>query len=358
MAAGAAAGPPPAPLAEAQAALERGEPGRAEALFRAAAAADPASPPAYLGLARSLAAQGKGDQAAAVLRGVGERWLGWGRYEPAEELLETAVGLAPDSSEGHLLLGRARLLRRQYLAAEGPLERALELGRHDVRTLLYLGSVRWENGRIAAAEEAFRQALAESGRAPLALHQLGRLLLWQGRAGEAVGLLREATAGEPGAVDVELDLAAALAGSGETAAALVAFVRAVELAPEHTRAHYGLARLLARLGRREEAAVELDRYRELYQADQERTRRAGLEQAALNAGLAKLHRGEVAAAVEHLSALPETVDVLAALGAAWSAAGEPARAAAALERALALEPERRDLRALLAEARLAAAEEQ
>ncbi len=154
------------------------------------------------------------------------------------------------------------------------------------------------------------------------------------------------------APELQLDLARALEGTGEIEAALEAFRRAVELAPEHSEARYGLARSLAAAGRRQAAEAELAVYERLHREDQERTRRAGLERARIDRGRELLRRGEVEAALELLEALPESVEALDALAAVRRSAGDREGAARALERAIALDPARDDLRARLAELRL------
>ncbi len=275
-----------------------------------------------------------------------------GDFEGAAELAEGAVGVAPESAAAWALLGRARVLARRYVTAEPALERAVALAPEDLRSRLYLAAAYWENGRLDEAEGAFRAALERSGGGFVPLYQLGRLLLWRGAAAEAAQVLARAAAIEPGAADVALDLARALERSGDLEAARGAFWRAVELAPSDALARYGLARLLARLGERQTAAREMEVYRKLYEADQERVRREGLAQAGLDLGRELLRTGRPREAVAHLTALPASADALAVLALAHRAAGDRAAALDAIERAVGLAPAREDLRARLAEMRL------
>jgi cytochrome c-type biogenesis protein CcmH/NrfG len=228
--------------------------------------------------------------------------------------------------------GREAVLAREFVRGAEALERALELGDTDPRTRLYLGAALWETGELERSEAVYREALAAAGPgrgAFLPLHQLGRLLLWQGRADEAVAPLERAVRLSPSAADTQLALARALSESGRGDDALAAYRRAVELAPDSFHAHWGLAQELLRAARegdasaRAEAAQVLETYHELYRADQLRTRETGLLDAQLAAADLALARGDREAAV------------------------------AALERAVALAPERQDLALLLAEQRLA-----
>lgn len=343
---------PSGALAEAERAMVRGDSHQAERIFRRIIAEDPDAGEAYEGLARALVAGSRQSEALSLLLRTGEEWIKSGEYAQAQRILEEAIRLEPDSPQSHALVGRARALNRNYLAAEEALTRAVELGVEDLRTLLYLGSTLWENGRIAEAEAIYRRTVERSGRARLPLHQLGRLFLWQGRFEEAMIVLREA-AMKTLAPDLQFDLARALEGSGEAQEALAAYRRITELAPDHSKARYRLALLLTRVGEHEAAERELAVYRRLYEEEQERTRLQGLQQREIDRGYDLLRRGQVKAAIRHLKSLPETEDTLAILARAYSRAGEHGAAVGALERAIALAPHRDDLRRLLVEARLA-----
>lgn len=341
-------------LAEARAALEAGRHAEAEALYRALVGRHPELDEAALGLARSLTARGRGRQAALELGRVAEPRLAAGDGEGAAVLLAEAVAADPEWAPAWALLGRAEVLARRYLKGEQALERARQLGDATLTTYLYLASALWENGKPDAAEVLYRDALAEHGARPDLLHPLGRLLLWLGRFQEARQVLTEAASRGGGRADLAFDLARATDGGEDRQAAVDAWRRAVQLAPEHSEIRYGYARSLSRAGERDEAQAELEVFRRLYEAEQERTRQVGLEEARLARGRALIAAGEARAAVEHLVSLPPTPDALAALAAAHGALGDWAACAEALERAVAQAPQRRDLRLRLAEARLAA----
>lgn len=267
--------------------------------------------------------------------------------------LEQAVRLAPQSAEAHSALGRAYLLNRQARPAVEHLGKAVELGAADARTLLHLGSALWETGRPAEAERAFRRVLDSGSATLIALQQLGRLLLFDGRAAEAVDLLRRASVLRPEDVDLQLHLARALEESGKTQEALAVYRRAVELSPELARARYGLAQVLLRTGDRTGATRELESYRRLFAAEQERVRQQNVERARLDRGWELLRGGQQKEAAQVFAALGDHAEALSGLAFSRSAMGDHQGAVTALEKAVALAPDRADLRLALDEERMA-----
>ena len=286
----------------------------------------------------------------------GEAAIAHRDYPAAVALFERAVTLTPDAPPAHVQLGRALTLARRFGEAVDHLTRAVELGARDVPTRLYLAAALWEVGRLAEAESTYRELVAASGRPPLAVHQLGRLLAWQGRPAEAVPLLIEAAAARPADLDLRLDLAHALAGAGRLTEAETAYRVVLERAPDLAGAHSGLARVLARLEKLQEAGEVMSRYGELVGEEERRLRRAGLEQARLDRGWELLRQGNAAAALAHFGKLPEGDQSLTGQALAHSALGDHEEAAALLERAVALAPERQELRRMLTEERLAVEE--
>lgn len=324
----------------------------AERSFRAAIGEGGDSVAARVGIARAQVGGGDVEAAVGAIEVTAERWARGGSYAEAEALLEAGLELVPDDARLLVLLGRTLVLDRKYLAAEPPLARAFERGQADPRALLYYGATLWENGRPDSAEPVLRQALVDSGGALPARYQLGRLLLWVGRYDEAAQLLGVCATQAPQAADVQLDLARALDAAGRAEAALEVFRRAVVLAPEHSEIRYGLAMALMRTGDREGSRAELEIYGDLYEREQERTMRAGLEQARVARGREMVRLGRAEEAVEYLHDLPESADSLAALAAALRASGDVEGAVDKLGKAVAMDPERTDLRALLNETQL------
>jgi len=355
-------------LAEALAALDSGDNATAERAFRRLLLEDPDRFEALVGWARSLAAQGRGNEALPSLLRAGERRMAAGGYGEAVELFELATVLDPDSAENQARLGRALILDRRYLSAEQPLRQALNEGERRPEWVLQLAGVLWEKGDLDEAEDLYREALERVPTASVTWYQLGRFLLWRGRYEEAAATLTRAQ--ELGATGfaIELDRGRALEawarelGSEEGSGgeqrevlerALAAFWLAVEQAPEHSGIRYGLARALERLGDREEAQRQLEIYQRLHREDQARTREKGLTQARLDQAYDLLRHNQAREAIEILESLPQSVEVLQALAIAHREDGDPQAALLAIERALALAPDRPDLRALHTEYALA-----
>lgn len=349
----ASAAAPQDPLSRAGEALAAGRSEEAIELFRRAVLAD-GGVEAHRGLARALAVAGSVEEAVAGLGRFGDTLLRVGRWAAAEAIAEEALALAPDSGADLARLGRARALQEEFVGAEEPLRRALALGRDDPETLLALATTLWENGRVEEAAGIYRRALDATGRAPAVLHALGRLLAWGGRYEEALGPLEEARRGAGGDALLLVDLARALDGAGRSEEAVATYRRALDLAPEHWEARYRLGLLLVRGGEAEAGREQLELHRRQRAEQQERERLAGLEAARLEEARWLLESGEVASALALLEGLSESPDVLLVLGLTRLAAGDPEGAVAALRRAVALAPEREDLRSQLTAARLAA----
>lgn len=201
-----------------------------------------------------------------------------------ERLRETPS--AGDEEPDWARLGREEMSARNFQAAEEPLRLAVSLDPADASLRLDLASTLWENNKPAEAELQAREAVALLPSSAGAHRLLGGLLLWRGAHAEAAEALeRAAELAEPdAALLIELGRAwEGAAGEAEAAEerdhlarAEGAFRRAVALAPEHSEAAYGLAQVLRRLGREEEAAAAMERYRELYRADQEAAREEGV----------------------------------------------------------------------------------
>jgi tetratricopeptide (TPR) repeat protein len=274
----------------------------------------------------------------------------------ALELALAVLGAEPELSQAHAVLGRAAAQSGQPALAVEHLGRALALGGETLQLRLYLASALWETGRYDDAEASFHRACELAGTGPrgqLAWHQLGRLLLWLARAPQAVAALERAVSLGSEAPDAALDFARALDLAGDPRA-LAAFTRAVALAPESPRARWGLAHALRAAGRREEAAAELEIFRELYQREQESVRSGGLVRASLDFAWSLLRDGDAEAAAAAFARLGEVAEAVEGRARAASARGRHREAVALLEAAVRRFPDREDLLQFLARERLAA----
>lgn len=306
-------------------ALEAGEAETAEELFRRVLLAQPDRVQALLGWGRALAAQGQGGSALASLLGAAERRLEAAVYAEAVALLELAVKIDPWEPAVQARLGRALILHRRFLAAEAPLREALSQGPREPQWLLHLAAVLWEVGRLSEAESLYREAVEQAPAAGVTWQELGRFLLWRGLWAEAAQALAQA---ERRGAHLALERAQALAGLGAEASAeparvarsdellqeaLAAYRTAVEEAPEHAQARYGLAQVLLKLGHGDEARLQFGIYRRLHEEEQVRLRRNGLGRAKLDHASDLVRRGRTAEAVAYLESLPTSNEVLEAL---------------------------------------------
>ena len=271
----------------------------AEEMFRQALEDQPGHPAVLADYAVLLMSIDRNEEA----RGLLERLLEIRPEDaPARSHLER-IGGAPNAEEAEAnaeeaeaneerawaRIGREQMRGRNFQAAEEPLQRAVSLDPVDASLRLDLASTLWENNKLAEAELQAREAVALLPSSAAAHRMLGGLLLWRGEhVGAAEALDRAGSLAEPGAaLLVELGRAwDGAAGDAEASErqdrltrAEAAYRRAVALAPEHSEAAYGLAQVLRRLGRNEEAATEIERYQQLYRNDQENTREGGLEAA-------------------------------------------------------------------------------
>lgn len=314
--------------------------------------AHPEQPEIYLELAALQVSRGAEEEALATLVSSSNHFLGADEPKKAVLVLNKAAEMRPDDAELQFLLGKAHTQNRDFEAAEAPLRRSIELGSEDPSVLVYLGAILWESGRMAEAEPVYRQAIEATDRAFMPLSQLGRLLLWQGQFEEAAELLQEAALKNPRDVGTLFDLAEALRGSNQAEEAIATYRRVVLLAPKLNKAHYGLAMLLARQGDREGSKAEFEIYNQLILAAEEGNRMAEIEEGEVDRAGLMLRQGQVEEAIAHLESLEETVEVVLAKAQAYRAAGRLDDAVESLQRAVAFDPSRQDVRQMLASIRM------
>ncbi|MGJ7917152.1 tetratricopeptide repeat protein [Massilia sp. LXY-6] len=146
----------------------------AEGVYRQLIAARPMGW-ARLGLARSLAAQG--------------------RIDDAVELLEQLVRDNPRLMAGYDLLARCFEERGEHAQAQKTLEEAVGISPHMVRRLRKLGEVALEAGDMAAAEKSFKQVVTRSRysefRNPEDHVNLVKALVRKGDPLSAAGVIRD-----------------------------------------------------------------------------------------------------------------------------------------------------------------------
>lgn len=224
----------------------------------------------------------------AVLSDYAMLLIGTSRGDEAAELLTRLAEQRPEDSRVLAMLGRSLLDARMFQEAEAALRKAAGLDPRNAAILLDLASALWEDNRPAEAEQLAREATKLAPEASAGHRLLGALLLWQGDYLEAAASFEQADARGDDDPELALELARAWEGAADRTEAAneeqtrleraeTAYRRAATLAPKHSEATYGLAQVLRRLGRDQEAAAQMDRYRELYEQDQRRARDEGLK---------------------------------------------------------------------------------
>ena len=258
----------------------------AEDMFRQALAAAPEHTAALSDYAVLLMSQGRNTEAARHLNKVLQ-------FRPNDTLarqhlerLGPTERPEPGTTENWSQIGRDLVREENFAGAIEPLRRAVEQEPQDSDLHLDLALALWENSQPAEAEEHAREAVTVAPSSEAAHRILGGLLLWRADYLAATESLERAAAlVEPDAA-LLIELGRAWLGAADEAAgspdeevrlarAEAAYRRAVELAPEHSEAMYGLAQTLRRLGRDEEASAQMKRYLELYAEDQRNTRESG-----------------------------------------------------------------------------------
>ncbi len=240
----------------------------------------------------------------------------YGFHALAEPCYRRAVAFDPRSARFRSLLARALAARGAWDEASAEFARAEALGGADAASILQRADADRQAGRLDDALRGYERVQERWPRVAAAWCGAGRVYLQRGDAERARRNL----------------------------------ARALDLAPEYSTARYALGQALRRLGRAEEALVEL----RLAEAQRDREPDLGdpvmAEVAALRRGADDaLHRAidllrdgrvpEATALLEEAVRIdPELVEAHSQLGAARLLAGDLDRAAESLERALALEP--------------------
>jgi len=241
------------------------------ACYRRALALDPGDARAHEELGLLLSARGAPDQAAEHLRTAVARdpHLVAARVELADLLsrdgrtpeaaaeLRAALARDPANWGAHYRLGVVlmRLGPEQLDEAMACFRRAISGVPGHAAAHLQLGLAFWNRGDPAPAIALAERATRLDPKLPAAHGVLGAMLRTVGRTEEAITSLRAAVAADPNDATATLHLGACVCEtvSGNAAEGLALLQRAVALAPRNVQAHIQLCRMLAEMGRRDEA---------------------------------------------------------------------------------------------------------
>ncbi len=267
-----------------------------------------------------------------------------GNLGPATDLLQRLLSLEATDRTGdldaallarvHAMLGQIFLDRDLLPDAAQSLERAIELSAGDAGSMIQLGTVRYLLGDLAGAADILEQARERRPDDPTLLHNLALVYLAQDRYEDTIVLFERFgdIADRP---TLLFDRALAELGAGQDADAMVTLRRVVESAPGPELARPSLDALLP-------LELRAGRHAVVVQLAQERLDLGEDANAWYFLGLAHSALGDQAQAIEALQrslALdPNRADTANNLGDAFFALERYDEAVAAFEQALAIDP--------------------
>jgi arylsulfatase A-like enzyme/predicted Zn-dependent protease len=297
----------------ASAALEAGDPVRAEREAKIAVAAEERRVDLQVLLARALLQQGRLDESRQSFERAGA-------LDPGAPIVAVGLGQVAEAAGDR---ERAREHYREAHTRARAQESSSEGGWR-------LAALMLEMGELEKADQTLASLAPAESKSEDAARRLAAAELVAGRTEAAIARLEDASEAIPDSAGVALLLGSAFEKAGRPDDALAARERAVLLAPDAPAALNDLAWSLAVTGK------DLDRALEL--AERVHAAAPKALEALDTLAVVRLRRGEAAAALVLLEGVPKASDPSSRLdirrAAALAALGRPGPARAALERAL------------------------
>lgn len=271
---------------------EAGQDELALASFKLATAGQPNYAMAEFNLAHALTREGESDQADEVLTEivrkneksfianlvVGDARLNRREYARAESLFVRALQLNPNSVEARVNLGHLWREAGDSTRALRHLREALKLNPRAFKAYNQIGAVYKAAGQPQLAERNFRESLEINSSYTSALNNLATIVSQQGRLGEANDYLERAYKIDRDDISVVLNLGALRLRQTRPQEALEFADRAVELAPNAPPAYHLRGVALASLRQNAEARAAFQqalRIDPTFQAAREQLQRLG-----------------------------------------------------------------------------------
>lgn len=222
-------------------AIERADPVRAAAEFRAALREDPRNAVARRHLAMALVAGKRFDEATRELRrlvAAGERSVETftllgdchrlsGRFSEALDAFGRAVASDPTAPEGYNGQGKVLTALGRTEEARQAFERAVRLAPDDAEGLEGLADLALARGDMAEASARLETLTARDPGDSGAALKHGVVLVRTGELERAIAIFRQVADREPANVEAVVDLGGALAKAGRPAEAVTHFERAL-----------------------------------------------------------------------------------------------------------------------------------
>ena len=184
----------------------------------------------------------------------------------AQQSTDALLENYPDSGRAHQKRGQNYFVLHQTAQAEKEYLRALAL-RSDIPGLhLELGQVYAESAEWSKAESQYRAETELQPGNGQAAYRLGEALLQEGRAKEALSELRRSNELQPNMPETLYSLGKAASAAGDMAEAEKAWTQVIALEKESAlaaQAHFGLAGIYRQQGKTNEAAIEMQKFRNL-----------------------------------------------------------------------------------------------
>ena len=179
------------------------------------------------------------------------------RNGDANDRLRWMAERNPRSPLTYLYTARALRMASKFEEAEIVIRKSLELDSNSAEAYFEQGCIERCLGRPEQAERAFQEALRIHPEMPNAAVELGEVILNDRNDPQAALVyFQRVFQFNPSDARAEFDLGEAYLKTHQVQAAQDALVRAIELKPDFSQAHYLLGSILQRLGRREQAERE------------------------------------------------------------------------------------------------------
>jgi len=269
-----------------------------------------------------------------VLGNLGTLYLEMNDLDNAAEVFLTAIERDPAQIESVVNLSSLYLLQSEPEKALDICRRALEIQPGLHAASFNKGRALFTLERYEEAERAYRQALELQPDDVRYQAALAALLMKTGRSEEAIDAYEEVLEADPGSAMSHLSLGISMTQSGDSAGAMGEFLKAHELDPTLLEAPLNIAVLHERAGEFEQAKRWYERTLEIREHPI-----ALLNLGQIYGRLYKDHSRAVNLLERAAELAPENAVVFFNLSTAYRAVGDQQKSRAALEKAVALDPE-------------------